>query len=294
MNLAAALRTGLARATRARLLLVLALASALPAALFTVPAWRFLASRLDRALGADALSHGLSAAVLPDLTRSLEGAVPLGAMQWGLVTALVAALVIAPVVAAAVVAEAGSLHSLSWRGLLSATGDRWGRMARMALVAALPLGIAGGGVALLAWLAHRAGERALTEAAAASAQRWAIAGAVVLLFLAHLTLDAGRAWMVARPGRRSAFLAWVAGSWLLLRRPLRTLSLGLAGGLLGPGLGLAVMALRERLPAGPAWATVAGVLLAQVAAAAVGWGRAVRVAALAELARQDAEERRRR
>jgi hypothetical protein len=51
------------------------------------------------------------------------------------------------------------------------------------------------------------------------------------------------------------------------------------------------MAVRQRLPAGPAWALAAGVVLAQVAAAAVGWGRAIRLGALAALAREDAARR---
>ncbi len=140
-------------------------------------------------------------------------------------------------------------------------------------------------------LARKAGEKAVLESAAVAQGRWALGILAALVFVAHLTLDAGRAQMAVRPARRSAFLAWAAGAWLVLRRPLRTLVIGVTGTGLAVVLGLGAMAMRQRLPAGPGWAIAAGVPLAQVAVAAVGWGRAVRLAALVELAREDGELR---
>jgi hypothetical protein len=286
------LGAGLERATRIRLLVLLVLASALPAALAMLPAWSFLSERLDHAPGAEVLARGLAGSVLPDLVHALEGSPSGGAVSQGLAAAFLLALLLGPALAAAALAEAGSLRRLSSRALLAGTGDLYGRMLRMSLVALVPLGLAGGGAALLQRAARHASERALTEAQAVAAGRWALAGTALLLFLAHLTVDAGRAQMAARPERRSAFLAWLAGAWLVARRPVRSLGLGLAGTLLGLGIGLAAMAVRERLPAGPAWAMVAGVALAQVAAAAVGWGRAARLGGLRSLALEDAEARR--
>jgi hypothetical protein len=287
-----ALRLGLARASRLRLLALFVAATAVPAALAALPVWRFLASRLDHAPGAEVLARGLSAAPLPDLIHALADSPALGAIPQGATAALLLALLVAPVMAGAALAEAGSLRRLSWRALLGGAGDLYGRMLRMALVGVLPLGLAGGAAALLVRGADRASLRALTETQALATARWALAASVLLLFLAHLTLDAGRAQLGARPERRSALVAWLAGAWLVARRPLRTLGMGFAGLVLGPGLGLALMAVRERLPAGPTWAVVAGVVLAQLAVAAVGWGRAVRLGGLRELARADAEARR--
>ena len=286
------LAAGLARATRVRLLLLLALASALPAALATFPAWRFLAARLDHAPGAEVLARGLDGSVLPDLVHALQGSPAAGAVSQGIAAAFLLALLIGPVLAAAALAEAGSVRRLPGRALLAASGDLYGRMLRTSLVAAIPLGLAGGGAGLLLRAARKVSERALTETEAVAAGRWALAGSALLLLVAHVTLDAGRAQMAARPERRSALLAWLAGAWLVARRPVRSLGLGLAGTLLGLGIGLAAMAVRERLPAGPAWAMAAGVLLAQVAALAVGWGRAARLGALRSLALEDAEARR--
>ena len=164
-------------------------------------------------------------------------------------------------------------------------------MVRVVVVAAIPLGLAGLGAVLLSRGAEKAAARAVTEAAAASRGRWTIVAIGILVFVAHLTVDAARARIASRPDRRSALLAWFSGTWLVLRRPVHALAIGLAGAMVGPVLGLVVMGLRERLPAGPRWAVVAGVLLAQVAAVAVGWGRAVRIAGLTRLSRADAEER---
>jgi hypothetical protein len=130
-----------------------------------------------------------------------------------------------------------------------------------------------------------------TEGAAASRIRLAFVLGGALLVVAHLTVDAARARLAASPERRSALLAWLSGTWLVIRHPLRTGAATLAGLLCGPAVAFLLLGLRERLPGGPGWAVVAGVLLAQLAAAAVGWGRAVRLVALARIARGDREAR---
>ena len=284
-------RVGLSRATRWRLLLLFALATLVPALLATLPWWQLLSGLLDHAPRAELLLRGFEGSWLPDLLHGLEEKPAAHAIPGGMLAGLVLALLVAPAMAGASVAEARSEHPLRFRSLLAGAGEAYGRMFRMALVSGLPMGVAGLAVAGVFHLATEAGEKALTEKAAVSQGRWALAVAAGLLFLAHLTLDAGRARMAAEPGRRSAFLAWLSGAWLVLRRPVRSLVVGILGALAGLGLGLAVMGARQRLPVGPAWSTWAAVLLAQVAAAAVGWGRAIRIAALAELARGDREER---
>jgi hypothetical protein len=285
------MRAGLRRATRWRLLLLFVAATAIPAAMATLPIWGFLSGLLDHATLSGAAAMGLDSSWLPDLAHALGERPAAQAIPAGILSALLVAVLLAPAMASAALAEIASEGPLRFRELLSGAGGWYGRMLRTTLVGALPLGIAGLGATLLVRLAEKGGEKAVTEAAAAGQARWALAGAVALAFVAHLTLDAGRALMAARPERRSAFLAWLAGTWLVVRRPLRAGGIALAAGLLGPGLGLAVMAVRQRLPAGPAWALAAGVVLAQVAAAAVGWGRAIRLGALAALAREDAARR---
>jgi hypothetical protein len=285
-------RTGLARATRWRMLLLFALATLVPAALATLPVWQLLSGLLDHAPRADLLAHGMESSWLPDFLHGLEEKPASHAIPGGLLGGLVLALLVAPAMAGAAVAEARSGQPLRFRSLLAGAGEAYGRMFRMAVAAILPLGLAGVATAGVVHLARTAGEKAVTEHAAVVQGRWALAVAAGLFFLGHLTVDAGRARMAAQPARRSAFLAWLSGTWMVMRRPIRAVRVGVVGALTGIGLGLVVMAVRQRLPAGPAWSAGAGILLAQVAAAAVGWGRAIRIAGLAELARGDIESNR--
>jgi hypothetical protein len=161
-------------------------------------------------------------------------------------------------------------------------------MTRLGLLGVVPLALGAGAAAGLMNLANTRALHATTEAAALAGERWALLGGAAALFVTLLSVDAGRAVLGARPHRRSAFLAWTTGTWLMLRRPLQT---GLAGALglgLGVGLALALTAVRTRVP--PA-ALPLSVLLSALAVAAVGWGRAVRLAALTDLAAADAVPR---
>jgi hypothetical protein len=283
--------TGFRRATRWRLLLLCALLSVVPAALATLPIWRLLSGLLDHAPRAALLAAGLEGTWLPDLARALVENPSGQAVPGWVLGSLVVAVFFAPALSGAMLAEAGSEYPLRFRPLLTGAGRYYGRMFRMTLVGAIPLGAAGLAAALVSKSTEKAIAGMVTEAAAASRQRWALVAIGALFFVAHLTMDAGRARMAAQPDRRSALKAWFSGTWLVLRRPFLALGVGLAGALAGPVLGLAVMAIRERLPAGPRWSVVAGVLLAQVAAMAVGWGRAVRLAGLTRLSRDDREAR---
>jgi hypothetical protein len=285
VSIGASIRTGFRRATRWRLLVLLAILSAIPAALATLPVWQFLSEALDHAPRAALLAAGLDASLLPDLAQLAADTGAGAAIRGGFLSALVVALLLGPIGAGATLAEAGSDHALKVRPLLTGAGRFYGRMFRTAVVAVLPLGLAGLAIAGVGKLARLSAEKAVTEAAAASQVRGSVAVGLVIFFLAHLTLDAGRARFAARPERKSALLAWFAGAWLVLRHPIHAVAIGLAGLAAGPLTALGVMAIRERLPAGPRGSLVAGVLLAQVAAAAVGWGRAVRIAGLTRLAR---------
>jgi hypothetical protein len=285
------IREGFRRATRWRLLLLCAVFTAIPAALATLPVWRLLSGLLAHAPRAELLAAGLEGSWLPDLARAMADSPPGHATSAWFGSAILVALLLAPALAGAMLAEAGSIHPLPFRPLLTGVGRYYGRMMRMAVVGAIPLGLAGLGAALVSKSTGKAVARMVTEGAAASRTRWSLVAIGALFFVAHLTLDAGRARMAARPDRRSALVAWFSGTWLVLRHPVASLAVGIAGALAGPVLGIVVMAFRERLPAGPRWAVVAGVLLAQVAAMAVGYGRAVRLAGLARIARIDQEAR---
>ncbi|MGC4001399.1 MAG: hypothetical protein QM767_29650 [Anaeromyxobacter sp.] len=290
------LRLGLVRASRWRVLALFSTLALVASAAAVLPLWAYLAGQLDHAVGPDATGP-VTTGLLLELTRGLSengGGVSIGL---GLVGGLALSLLLGPWSAGAAMAEARAEAPLRFRALLGAAGQLYGRLLRLWLVALIPLGAAAG---VSAALVHHAGDRAahaLTEAEALAAQRHGLWGALAVVFLAQLTVEAARAELAARPERRSALLAWAAGSWLVLRRPVRTLvsgALGVALALLASG---AFMALRGRLPSGAGF-TALGFLLATLASAGVAWGRAVRLGALAELAAHDevvrAERRARR
>jgi uncharacterized membrane protein len=203
----------------------------------------------------------------------------------GLVLSVVLALLVAPWLAGATLAEVRSTRRLTGRELLQGAGEYWGRLTRLGLLSLVPVALASGASFGLWKLAEPRVKHEVSELAASHLQHWASAGMALALALALLTVDAGRAVLGARPARRSAFLAWVSGLWLMLRRPFQTAAAGALGLGLGLLLALLLTAARGRLsPA--AWPV--NLLCSSLAAAAVGWGRAVRLGALTAIAHADA------
>ena len=227
----------------------------------------------------------LSAETLLEVGRAIGERGLSSLVGGGLLGGLVVALLAAPWLAGATLALVRTSEPLKGRELLRGAGEYWGRLTRLGLVSVLPLAVAGASSAGIVHWADLTIEQAVTETSALRTARLAEAAMGILFFVALLTVDAGRAVLGARPGRRSAFLAWTSGVWLVLRRPLQT---GLAGAL-GLGLGLALAALlsaaRARVPSA---AVPVSLLLSSLSVAAVGWGRAIRLGALTELALRDA------
>ncbi len=215
----------------------------------------------------------------------------------GMFTGTHAGLVLAALLAPALAGAAATLaHApegpLPLRALLAGTGKLYPRMFRMALVALLPLGIAGVVAGVTFHLAGKSGERAVVEAMSDRAMRIATVVSVLFFWLAHVTLETGRAHLAAQPERKSAFLAWWAGIRLLLRRPGKVFGLCLVTTVCGIGGAGLVMLLRNRLvQAGPGTIVLA-LLLSQLAVVTIAWGRSSRLAGLVLLVRDDAAARR--
>lgn len=282
-------RRSLARGAQWRLLLLWICGAALPAAFFALPLARYLGQQLDRSPRAQDLVAALDFGTIVDLAKQLEtGDAALGA---GASAALVGALLVAPVLAGAALTAARSQQKLRFAPLLSGAGELYGRMLRMALVSLLPLGLAGGLAFAARRIATKAAERAIFESTADRAALIAFASAALALFLARLTVDAGRAHLAAEPHRRSAFLAWLSGAQLVARRPLQSLGLGLATMLCGALVAWALLLLRLRLHQTGVASVLVAFLLAQAAVAAIGWDRASRLIGFAELVRSDAAGR---
>ena len=287
-------RRALGHALQWRLLALFAAGTFLPTLLALAPVSRLLGGLLDRSPRAKELVASLDSHALTDVLRQLADAPTLGALSTGFSAATVAAVLLAPFLAGAALSVARADETVRTRALFAAAGEHYGRLLRLVLVGLVPLGIAAGLSGLLFRAAGEAARHALTEAQAVRASRLALAGSVVLVFAAQLTLDAGRAMFAAEPHRRSAVLAWWSGLRLVVRRPLPSAGLGLATIVAGGGVALALLLFRLRIrQAGPG-TVFAAFVLAQLAAASIGWHRAARLVGFAELARADAADRERR
>jgi hypothetical protein len=281
----------LLRAVRAalqwRLLLWWTLLLLLPTIVAALPAWQMLSANLDHSIHASRLAARLDLVAITDLLGSIhERWAP--AMGAGGLAALLLTLLLSPLLAGMTVACArrpSGQPRLGMSALLAGGAQEYGRMLRMLVWAAVPLGIAAfvGSIAFNA--AGRVVDAAILESEARRASWIATAVAALVLLLAHATVDAGRAVLARDRRRTSAVLAWGAGLRLLLRRPLALLGTYLA--ITAAGLALAALLALARLhvPALGTGGTVAAFLLTQLTVAVLGWMRCARLFALMALAR---------
>lgn len=278
----------LRRASRWRLLLLFTGFTTLPAVLGALPLGIAVEVPLAHSAPGKLWAGELDANALTDVLR-VVGEKGLFTMAGaGLVFGLVMALLVAPWLSGATLAEVRSARRLSSRELLQGAGEYWGRLTRLGLLGLVPFVLASAASFGVWKVVDTKVKHAVSENTATSMQNWASLGMAVAFIIALLTVDAGRAVFGARPARRSAFLAWTSGVWLLLRRPLQTGAAGVLG--LGAGLGLALLLMAVRGALSPS-GVPGGLLLSTLAAGAVGWGRALRLGALTELAAIDATQR---
>ena len=268
--------------------LVLFLVSVLlPSVLVFLPIHAFLGGLLDSSPRAAELIRTLDSSALLEIVK--QSGEPGGeVLGTGFRAGILVAAFFAPLLAGAVVHLARFREPTGFRGLLGAVGELYPRMLRMAVVSALPLGIAVALIALVMHFVSGATDRAVLESTASHLSLASGAVAVLLVWLANVTVDAGRAHFAAEPERRSAFLAWWSGVKLTARHPLDVLGLCLGTTLLGVALAALVTAIRLRVPETGAGSIAFTFLLAQLAVLPLAWGRATRVVGLADLVREDA------
>jgi hypothetical protein len=302
-----------------RLLLLWAGCLLAPAVLMALPLWRLLAGSFDHSVHGPALALDVDLTALADLMANYGrsgAAFPLAAAE-----ALVLSLLLSPLLSGMAVSAMNTLGAMGTAdtlavarrpmnplstsatataprpqgfGALLAGGLReYPRMARMLLVALVPLGLA---AALGAWAMHAAssyGETATLQSSSDAARMAALLVLLLLLALAHSTLDAGRATLALDRRRRSAFLAWWQGCKLVLRRPraaLVTFALYLAITLAGLALAALLSVARIHLPPIKAAGVIAGFLLTQLIVMVLAWMRTARLFAMIEFATVEGEK----
>ena len=285
------LRRSFRRALQWRFLLLWIAIVAIPAIAALAPAWRFLEEHLGHSPRAPQLVAALDSHAAADLLKRFIEPAAAASFATGAWTALLLALLCAPFGAAAALALARADEPLRFRALLAGAAEHYGRMLRTLLVSLLPFGLAAAAAFGLSHAAAKAAERAALESQAIRYGRAAALAGFLLLFVAQLTVDAGRAAFVAEPHRRSAWLAWWRGARLVLRRPGRALLAGASTVAAAALLTAIFLVLRARLHQTGAARVSLAFMLTELAVASVGWNRAARLVALTELMRADTAER---
>jgi hypothetical protein len=157
----------------------------------------------------------------------------------------------------------------------------------MAIASSVPLGVAAGGAAAAFHFADKLSARAVLESSSSHASQLATFASVLLFWLANATIEAGRAHFAAAEDQRSALRAWWSGVKLTLRHPRQVLGLCFVTTVLGVGIAAVVTGIRLRLGQGGTGSILFAFVLAQLAVAALAWGRSSKLVGLAELIRAE-------
>ena len=266
-----------------RLLVLWTVGSILPTAVAAIPLWRLLARALDHSPRAADFAERADALVFEDLVVAFaRSAAPVGGAT--LVATIVAALSW-PFWAGVALGAERAEGPLGFTSLLLRGVTWYGRMFRIWLVSLLPVSLIGA-VAALAWKAAAKHEhQAILESQARLG--WRVALVVTLLFfvLLHATVEAGRAELGADESLHSGWRAWIRGVRLMMSRPFPVLGLYLGATAASFAVAAFFLVLRLRVIGASGASFLLGFVLTQLAVAAIGWGRASRLFALAALAR---------
>jgi hypothetical protein len=266
-----------------RLLLLWAGCLLAPAALLALPMWRLLGASFDYSVHAAALAQEVDLSSLADLLGNYSrtgGVFPIAAAE-----ALMLTLLLSPLLSGMAMSAARAAQPQGFGALIAGGLHEYPRMARMLLLAVIPLGVAAGlGAAAMA-AASKYGAVATLQSAADGAGMLAMLVFSLLLMLAHATLDAGRATLALDRRRRSAVRAWWDGCKLLKRRPLAMFGVYLPITLAGLALAALLSLARIHLPAVSTAALIGAFLLTQLIVVVLAWMRTARLFAMVELAR---------
>ena len=266
-----------------RLLLLWAGCLLVPAALMALPLWRVLAGSFDHSVHAAALAQEVDLSAVADLMANYGrtgAAFPIAAAE-----ALVLTLMLSPLLSGMAMSAARAAQPQGFGALIAGGLQEYPRMARMLLVALIPLGLVAGLGAIAMAAASRYGDKATLQSAADTARLVAMLVVFLLFALAHSTLDAGRAALALDRRRRSAAAAWWEGFKLVNRRPLLTLALYLPITLAGLALAALLSVARIHLPPVSAAGFIGAFVLTQLIVMVFAWMRTARLFAMVELTR---------
>ena len=282
----ARLQRALVRGAGWRLLLVWVTGMLVPTWVASLPLTHVLSGAFSRSVRAPEIARGFDFMAVSDAMEAFDQSFELLGVT--ALTTTVLALLLSPFLTGMTLTAARSPVPLGFAALTQGGVREYMRLLRLWLVSLLPLGVAIAIASALSGAASKHGEQATLQSSADSASRWALLAGVLLVGIAHLTAEAGRARFGAEPELRSAFKAWWRGLRVLRQRPLASIVLYLVPTILG-GVVAAVLALvRIRMVPASRGPFLLAFVLTQLIVAAIAWGRMSRLLALHDLTRDEA------
>lgn len=268
-----------------RLLLLWLLVLLLPTAIAALPIARLLGAQFDYAVQARQWASQFDGIALAELVSVFSGSAGT-ALSSAVLLGAVFSLLLSPWLTGTVFVAVRAHTVPGFTALIVGGLKEYGRFARMLLWSLLPMGIALAMYAGLSGMADDYAEKAILEADAKRIGWMATVAGGLALVLAHASIETGRAWLGIDLSRHSAIRAWWRGCRLLLRRPFSVLGIYLLSTALAALIYLPLLLARAHTPAVGAFGVIGAFVLAQLAVAAIAWGRAVRLASLGALVRQ--------
>jgi hypothetical protein len=267
-----------------RLLLLWSLVLWLPILVFAVPTWLLLAPSLDYSVHAAKMAEHFDIAVIGDLVGILTRT-KLEAFSIAVLGSLLFTLFLSPFLSGMAV-TAWRLPQAAKMGELIRGGlNEYGRMLRVLIWGIVPFGLAIALGGFVIKLAQEHAEKAILYTDTLLASRAALGLSLLLLILAHTTVDAARAKFALDSGQRSAFKTGWSGLKMLLHRPFQCVVYYLSVSLIGLSCAAVLIFCRINFPHTSLFGFCIALLIMQLMVVVLAWMRNARLFALAAIAR---------
>lgn len=275
--------SGMRAAVQWRLLLLWLLIMLIPVTLVALPLWRMLSGLLDTSVHSVEWAKGFNDIMFSDVMANF-----FDHPQW-LITdmAIVQAstLLLSPFLAGMIVGSGRAGRVLGFGALLQNGLIEYGRMFRLLLWSLIPYGLVIGVGMFGSHLAGAHANRAVLESQADLYSHIVHAVVLILLVLMQSIVESARSAFIADITLRSATRALGRGIKQLFRRPVKTLVFYLVVTVIGLALASVFGMLRIHVTPVGVVGVIMALLLSQLVVLALGWMRAARLFALAEVAR---------
>lgn len=266
-----------------RLLLLWIVALALPTCIVALPLRKVLDSLLDHSVHSLEWAQHFNALAMGDVMGEVGhfGAGLAGASS----VATIITLLLSPFLTGMVVASAQAPKRLSLGGLVHGGISEYWRLFRILLWALIPFAIAFAIGAGAMGLAKKHAQDAVLQSSADTGTHLAMIVMIVVLLLAHMMVESGRAQFACDASLRSARRALSRGIAMLWRRPLATLGMYIGVSLIGYILAFVLGLIRVRMDAVGMFGFLAAQVVTQLIVIVLAWQHTARIFALADVVR---------